>query len=403
MRPYYDPQSLWLLTGLAIRSGQRAGIHREAALQEHSLFEAEIRRRIWWQVAILDNHSARLSGTASILTLPCDTRRPLNVNDSDLHPNMKDIPVEHTGPTEMLFCSIRYEIGMLIQKAEQAQDDRINGKVNAGSSRSAALQAVDELERICEQKYLRHCDSSISFHLQSTYLVRSAICNLRLRAYHPRQPRDSDQDFLLKDKDTLLSLSLEMMEYDNLAHSTPSLRGYLWHTNVFFPYEAFIYILNELSTGRVEGALCQKTWHQVNQVYENHPEMVHDNKNALHVAIGNLAVRAWEKCMANGNTPEAYGGLPLERISALRAQRTKNRSTSVTSGWSRTTPSKGGEASIARSQVMDDVSHTDLAEGFAQTDLSGVTETDMEFMDWDYWQNLIQGRDLNMYDIGGHL
>src|SRR3569833_3275970 len=109
-------QSLWLLTGLASRLAQAMGLHREASLQKQSVFEAEIRRRLWWQVSILDYCAALLFGAAvrGLFQEIGDTRRPLNVNDSDLSPLMREPPTESEGTTEMHICAIRYEFGVCV-------------------------------------------------------------------------------------------------------------------------------------------------------------------------------------------------------------------------------------------------------------------------------------------------
>ena len=39
---------------------------------------------------------------------------PLDVNDGDLYPDMKEPPMEHTGVTEMVFCLTRCEIAEFI-------------------------------------------------------------------------------------------------------------------------------------------------------------------------------------------------------------------------------------------------------------------------------------------------
>ena len=53
----------------------------------------------------MESRSAQLSGATidSQLQLFWDTKKPLNVNDSDLSPAMRELPEGHDGVTEMLF------------------------------------------------------------------------------------------------------------------------------------------------------------------------------------------------------------------------------------------------------------------------------------------------------------
>ena len=62
MREHHEAYSIWLLAGLAMRIGQRIGLHRESASREVSVFEAEMRRRLWWQIVIVDSDGSCQEG-----------------------------------------------------------------------------------------------------------------------------------------------------------------------------------------------------------------------------------------------------------------------------------------------------------------------------------------------------
>lgn len=55
---HHEPRLSWNLSGLAIRLAQNFGIHREGSLFRLSKFDIEMRRRLWWQIAVLDTPSA---------------------------------------------------------------------------------------------------------------------------------------------------------------------------------------------------------------------------------------------------------------------------------------------------------------------------------------------------------
>jgi Fungal specific transcription factor domain. len=167
------------------------GLHRDGTALRLSVFETEMRRRLWWQLIILDSWNGRLSGSGSALTFPhMDTKLPLNVNDSDLYPDMKEIPKEHSGATEMIFCLMRYEVGHFFLRkitASSPFDGHWSTFSNLSKSLAEKDQALDEMERILEQKYLRHCDKSIPLHLATLFVAKAASCAMRLEAHHPRQ------------------------------------------------------------------------------------------------------------------------------------------------------------------------------------------------------------------------
>lgn len=49
-----DPTYSWNMTGLAVRLAQSLGMHRDGSALNLSPFDAEMRRRLWWGICILD-------------------------------------------------------------------------------------------------------------------------------------------------------------------------------------------------------------------------------------------------------------------------------------------------------------------------------------------------------------
>jgi len=109
-RRIYDVNTLWILGGVSVRIAQRLGIHRENTSGQISPFDAEMRRRTYWQIVFNDGHASKLAG-AGFPTHPIfDTNHPRNLNDSDLNPSMKELPPNKEGITEMLFWVMRSEV-----------------------------------------------------------------------------------------------------------------------------------------------------------------------------------------------------------------------------------------------------------------------------------------------------
>lgn len=51
---HHDPRLSWNLTGLAVRLLQSLGLHRDGSSLNLSKFDAEMRRRLWWSICLLD-------------------------------------------------------------------------------------------------------------------------------------------------------------------------------------------------------------------------------------------------------------------------------------------------------------------------------------------------------------
>jgi hypothetical protein len=394
MREHYESYSTWLLAGLAIRIGQRIGLHRESASREVSIFEAEMRRRLWWQVLILDFRSAQLSGSRIESDGQLfEIKRPLNVNDSDLSPNMKETPVEHLGITDMLFCSIRYEIGEFMrQKRSLKLFDGVGQRADPAVYVAEKDKAIDEFEDMLEQKYLRYIDPSIPLHIQSAGLARGAVCQMRLLAHHPRQYPDKGLSLPQAEKDMLFSTSLKMVEYDNLSPTINSIRGYLWHTKVYLQLDAFIYLLSELRN-RTEGEEVDRAWQQIRLVFENHPDMVTDTKNSLYFAIGNLALKAWEKrAGAAGHNHGLCQVATPDFITRLRSYR-KVIPAQPTKSMTNIKPNNSLDQSAHTTQASygDDFLGLEMATEFDPAFLATYAQIDASPMDWEYWQGLLEG------------
>lgn len=61
-RRIYDPLTIWTLSGVAVRIAQRLGIHTDMGSSKFTPFEAEMRRRTWWQIVFLDGHASKMAG-----------------------------------------------------------------------------------------------------------------------------------------------------------------------------------------------------------------------------------------------------------------------------------------------------------------------------------------------------
>ena len=233
------------LSGTAVHFSQRIGLHRDGSFVGLSPSETEIRRRIWWQLLALDGQTAELCGAGLSVTFPhYGCKRPLNVNDSDLSLNMSALPTEHDGPTEMIFCGIRYEIGLFLRNVK-ASSDWMEIGLRDRAVRKKKKQ-LDELQALIERKYLRFCDPSVPLHLFARLMGEATIMALRLVAPYPRRYPQRLIEMPPKERDEVFWTSMHVLGFCNLSQRTESLRRYLRNVKVQFQWHTFMILAYEL-------------------------------------------------------------------------------------------------------------------------------------------------------------
>jgi hypothetical protein len=212
-RTTYNPHAFWILTGVAVRLGQRIGLHRDPEELGLKPFDVQLRRRLFWQLLPLDGIASQLSGTGIAVTYDSwDTKPPFNLDDSDIWPDMTEAPTEREGATDMMFCLMRTEMGRFHQKVKPFLGNWARfWEVGDMSAIDEMEQAIQELERTMEGKYLRYCDPVNSLHLLALLMGRGAPQNARLRLRLPRvraNPNLSDPE-----RQEIWKMCLKMFDY----------------------------------------------------------------------------------------------------------------------------------------------------------------------------------------------
>ncbi|KAM0250538.1 hypothetical protein ACHAQJ_008589 [Trichoderma viride] len=116
VRSYYHGRGIWILNGLAVRMAYSIGLHRDGSKLGISPFESEVRRRLWWHFLARDGRAAEDHGISSWSTVPgYDTKMPLNIDDNELRPDMKELPLPHNGWTKMSLPLTCMEVAQTLQ------------------------------------------------------------------------------------------------------------------------------------------------------------------------------------------------------------------------------------------------------------------------------------------------
>lgn len=357
-----DPHSDFTstLTAVAIRIGHKMGLHEAHDPNTSGLpfFEEEMRIRTWWQLRAYDAHTSKTSNTGSFLKEPGSPRLPLNINDADLHPSMAGPPIEHTGPTEMLYVLMKYEGGSWVRTSPTAAKVFSNPRelLHGPQARSVKDAAIDELEALYETKYLSKCDPRIPLHALAIAMTRLAIARMRFKVHHPRLGNEIDRgvsDMLFQNGVLVLRLGEETRKSKYAVHL-------LSHMTERSQMDALVYVVSELRR-RWAGDLVDMAWRVVEDLYKEHPELIEEETNTFYVALGDLTLEAWE----------------ARQIDLIRSH----------GAWeSNTVPQFIQSLRNKRDKGSTEAGHATMEEPLTISPMLGVDAT----LDWDYWNELMR-------------
>nr|WAU16877.1 BTG1 [Cercospora sp. JNU001] len=365
-RHKHDPNSYWILTGVAMRIGQRLGVHRDGERLGMPPFEVELRRRLYYQLLPLDGAASAASG-AGITPIPesWDCKPPLNISDANLQPGMTGPLVEQRGATEMMFCLARAHLGSCFLKVSRA--------TASGAGRETVEGIIQQAESEVEDRYIRFCDVVDCLHFQTICFARAAIHAMRLRL---RLSKFSFTTASTTEKKEIYGLTQKIMDANIAMHSNAGLRKYLWNARTFAiwgSWESLIFVLNSLcEANMLAGEDREDAWLRIQQLYES--RNLCDWRQVLHVAVGRLALKAWEASPPGGWLVEP-GFITTIRQSFGSSQNKAHASDAPHEVTDPTASNRALGASVAQQGTLEDVAAGDL---------------DFDFMDWTAWEQMIK-------------
>lgn len=277
-----DTRYVWTLTGLLIRLAVALGVHRDGEQFGVSPFETEMRRRLWWQICTLDVRASEDHGTdPSIIEQTFDTKFPLNINDDDLTPSMKEPPAEHEGATDMTFDLIRYSVSTTVRRLSYAPPGPGPCRTRAaGLSLEDKERMIEDLHQYLEKKYLRFCDTTVPLHWVSATVARLIMAKMWLVVHHPFSRADRGVGLPQETKDRLFSTSVEVIEFSRLLETEKTTIKWGWLFRTYVQWHALAYVLSQLCT-RTLGPEVDKAWLVIESVFDDWGGSVSANQRGM--------------------------------------------------------------------------------------------------------------------------
>lgn len=304
------------------------GIHSESALAKHAALEAEMRRRLWWSLALFDARIGELAGYKTATLAPTwDCRVPLNVDDSDLRPEMREPPAVQGKPTEAIFAVVRGELGEFIRYTRfHLNFTNPALKPIAKHVQQSPIPEGGELvklEKMVEDTYLNLCNPENPLHFMTIWTTRAHLARCRLMEHYSRFS-SSTLGPTEAQRDAANSHALSMLVCDTKIMTSPLTKGYIWLLHWYFPFLAYIQIVQDMSR-RPIGEQANQAWEVMSDNYDAHPALPDRNNSPLFKVFTSFILKAWQARQAaqpNQNTVPPRIVTHIQRKLAQNAQRT---------------------------------------------------------------------------------
>ncbi|KAI2469808.1 fungal-specific transcription factor domain-containing protein [Annulohypoxylon bovei var. microspora] len=345
-------RAAWALLSLPIRLAQALNLHREAGNAHLPPYEAELRRRLWWQLIVLDIRGAEDRGTTTVLARDSyDTRLPLNVNDADFGPETRGPLAERQGPTDVTFSMCTAQCSNLFLQVEHAHGalgishDGGGGDTSGANPSGPTSQSVDETVRqaqALESQFVAGADPNHAPSYLASVTVRLIILKLWLIMQYPVHPRRkpapatsrphpdpslssgrcaraSGKPSVVPHEATLRT-AVSIMELNEYLQTGPYGDRFRWWATTYVQWHPLAVVLAELCA-QTRGELADRAWRTVDDVFPRWSEVIADTKSgtlwrpirklykkakaARVAAVGAAAPAATTPAAASGAVPGA--------------------------------------------------------------------------------------------------
>lgn len=226
-----------------------------------------MRRRLWWALRLLDTRASEDFGADSALHEGMsDTLLPLNINDSDIAPDSRELPKERIGVTDMTFCLMRYEIakvsGYVIGSSVSSYPF---GRMVPETTLLEKEQMVRNLNQTLETKYIQYCLDAGPLCWVGATISRLVVAKLSIIPFLGGSSCNP-ANFPKHVRDRLFIASIEIMEYSSLLESGTHTKKWGWVFYTYVQWHALIFILVEICR-RDSSALLERAWRAVDSVF----------------------------------------------------------------------------------------------------------------------------------------
>lgn len=219
-----------------------------------------------------------------------DCKLPLNVNDSDLRPEMKEMPLSQPNATEAVFAVIRSELGDFLRHCSfhlEFSNPVLKALANTQHEEGNDLLG---LEKRLENDYLRFCNPENPLHFMTIWMTRAQLAKYHLVQHYSEWATAEQSE---TQRDSVMAYAIRMLECDTKITSSPPTKGYTWFANLYFPFPAYIQILQDLRR-RPLSKHASYAWEVMNDNYNARFISPPGDDSPIFKLFSRIMVQAWE-------------------------------------------------------------------------------------------------------------
>jgi len=257
---------VWCMTGLLTRLAVTLNLHREDPMQSpNGSFDAEIRRRIWWHICILDARAGDCRYQGFLISESSfDTKPPANVNDTDIRSELPGPVIERTGPTDMTVSIDRCELWRL-SRVMRAPVTNAYGHDTAHNHRLKSIHDYRQ-SRVMNPLSLASGNREIdSYTRMSLIMVTNRFELMANYRYALENGRDPSQDT------HMFQVAVDILTQMSYLTRNPVTARFAWINQGYVQWQALGVILSHIISRPWEEAF-EKGWLAICRHVDDIPE-----------------------------------------------------------------------------------------------------------------------------------
>jgi len=235
------------------------GLHRDGSEFGLSPFEAEIRRRLWWHLMLID---IRTSEDFAGNPYPYTTNRvrvPVNLDDEDMDPNSKIDYTSKTGLTEMSPCLIRYEgcqfilSCMAVGQQGQHQCHCCDGVIPTKETlpcKTIPVEVIEKFQQDLQNKFIDFADKDLSVPKNRLVSQMARLACLKMRVllgvFHIRKGESASHVETTKYAEEMFDNSVALLEAQSDLQNGEDFANWFWLLKNYNQWHSMAIILTQI-------------------------------------------------------------------------------------------------------------------------------------------------------------